>query len=94
MFTLEDLDRVEPIVRRHVPPTPQYAWPLLADASGTETWVKHENHTPTGAFKMRGGLGVRRTARARAPGVAGIVDRARGQPRSEHRVRRAAHGVP
>jgi threonine dehydratase len=56
MFTLEELDRAETIVRRHVPPTPQYAWPLLTDEVGTETWVKHENHTRAGAFKVRGGL--------------------------------------
>ncbi|MGH9132364.1 MAG: pyridoxal-phosphate dependent enzyme, partial [Ilumatobacteraceae bacterium] len=55
-FTLDDLDRAEQLVRAHVPPTPQYAWPLLAAATGVETWVKHENHTPTGAFKVRGGL--------------------------------------
>lgn len=56
MFTVADLDAAEAVVRRHVPPTPQYAWPLLAAATGVETWVKHENHTPTGAFKVRGGL--------------------------------------
>ena len=39
-----------------MPPTPQYAWPLLAARTGCEVWVKHENHTPTGAFKVRGGL--------------------------------------
>lgn len=55
LFTLAELDAAETVVRRHVPPTPQYAWPLLAEAVGTETWVKHENHTPTGAFKVRGG---------------------------------------
>jgi threonine dehydratase len=38
------------------PGTPQYAWPLLAERSGAEMWVKHENHTPTGAFKLGGGL--------------------------------------
>jgi threonine dehydratase len=44
------------IVRKHLPPTPQYRWPLLAEATGHEVWVKHENHTPTAAFKVRGGL--------------------------------------
>ena len=39
-----------------MPPTPQYVWPLLAELVGAEVWVKHENHTPTGAFKVRGGL--------------------------------------
>jgi threonine dehydratase len=44
------------VVRQHLPPTPQYAWPQLAEHVGTPVWVKHENHTPTGAFKIRGGL--------------------------------------
>jgi threonine dehydratase len=39
-----------------MPPTPQYRWPLLEARVGTTVWVKHENHTPTGAFKVRGGL--------------------------------------
>ena len=45
---MDDLDRAEAIVYAHMPPTPQFAWPLLAEELGTEVWVKHENHTPTG----------------------------------------------
>ena len=55
-FTLSDLDHATALVRRHMAPTPQYAWPLLGRAVGAEVWVKHENTTPTGAFKVRGGL--------------------------------------
>jgi threonine dehydratase len=55
-FTLAELDQAAALVGRFVPPTPQYAWPLLAEVVGAEVWVKHENHTPTGAFKVRGGL--------------------------------------
>jgi threonine dehydratase len=44
------------VVHRHMAPTPQYAWPLLSARAGCEVWVKHENHTPIGAFKLRGGL--------------------------------------
>jgi threonine dehydratase len=55
-FTLEELDAAAEIVYAAMPPTPQYAWPLLAARAGCEVWVKHENHTPTGAFKVRGGL--------------------------------------
>ena len=63
---------------RGVPPTPQYAWPLLAAVSGAEVVVKHENHTPIGAFKVRGGLVyLDRLKRAR-PEVAGIVSATRG----------------
>lgn len=56
MFTLPALEAAESLIRRHFPATPQYAWPLLAERAGCEVWVKHENHTPTGAFKVRGGL--------------------------------------
>ena len=56
MFTLAELESVMPLVRASVPPTPQYAWPLLKARTGVEVVVKHENHTPIGAFKVRGGL--------------------------------------
>ena len=94
MFTLEDLDRAESIVRHHVPPTPQYAWPLLSDVVGTETWVKHENHTPAGAFKMRGGLVfVERLTRESGP-VAGIVTATRGNHGQSIAFAGSAHNVP
>jgi len=56
LFTLDELARATATVRAVVPPTPAYAWPLLAERVGTEVIVKHENHTPTGSFKARGGL--------------------------------------
>ncbi|WP_373503799.1 threonine dehydratase [Aestuariivirga sp.] len=55
-ITADDLESAQRIVYAAMPPTPQYAWPLLAEAVGAEVWVKHENHTPTGAFKVRGGI--------------------------------------
>ncbi len=54
--TLSQLEAAARTVHAVVPPTPQYAWPLLAERLGAEVWVKHENHTPVGAFKIRGGL--------------------------------------
>ena len=56
MFDLPALEDAARLVHAVFPPTPQYAWPLLAARTGAEVWVKHENHTPTGAFKVRGGL--------------------------------------
>ena len=56
MFTADDLEDASRIVYAAMPPTPQYVWPLLAAEAGCELWVKHENHTPVGAFKVRGGL--------------------------------------
>ena len=56
LFTLDELATAAEIVRRLVPPTPAYAWPLLKARIGAAVVVKHENHTPTGSFKARGGL--------------------------------------
>ena len=56
MLTLDDLEDAARIVAAHLPVTPAYRWPLLEQVTGTPTWVKHENATPTGAFKVRGGL--------------------------------------
>lgn len=55
-FTDEEIHAALRTVREVVPATPQYAWPLLARRLGITVWVKHENHTPAGAFKLRGGL--------------------------------------
>ena len=56
MYSRELIDDACRIVHAQMPPTPQYAWPLLQQRLGMEVWVKHENHNPVGAFKMRGGL--------------------------------------
>ena len=59
MTELPDRNAIESaarVVYAAMPPTPQYVWPQLVQALGTEVWLKHENHTPTGAFKVRGGL--------------------------------------
>lgn len=56
LFSLEDLQAACEVVGRVMSPTPQYCWPLLKARCGVDVWVKHENHTPTGAFKVRGGL--------------------------------------
>jgi threonine dehydratase len=53
---LTSIQTAAEIVYSVMPPTPQYCWPLLCERLGTEVWVKHENHTPIGAFKIRGGL--------------------------------------
>lgn len=55
-LTLEDIEKAAEIVYAAMPPTPQYSWPVLCERLGLEVWIKHENHTPVGAFKIRGGL--------------------------------------
>ncbi len=78
MFSLPELEAAHRLVLGAFPGTPQYAWPLLAQRTGAEVWVKHENHTPAGAFKLRGGLVyAERLARERRE-VAGIVSATRG----------------
>jgi threonine dehydratase len=78
LFTLAELEEIMPLVRASVPATPQYAWPLLRKETGVEVVVKHENHTPIGAFKVRGGLVyLDRRKRAR-PDLRGIVTATRG----------------
>jgi threonine dehydratase len=78
LFSAEELEWAAGIVGRWVPPTPQYVWPLLAEQLGAEVWVKHENHTPTGAFKVRGGLVYAERMRTGRPEVKGIVSATRG----------------
>lgn len=78
MFSLPELHAAQTLIHQSFPGTAQYDWPLLAERVGAEVWVKHENHTPTGAFKVRGGLVyAERLARERGH-VAGIVSATRG----------------
>jgi threonine dehydratase len=78
LFTLAEVESALPIVRSAVPPTPQYAWPQLAARTGADVFVKHENHTPIGAFKVRGGMVYVDRLRREQPKVAGIVSATRG----------------
>ena len=76
--TLAELDAAAAIVYRSMPPTPQYSWPLLNEALGAEAWVKHENHTPLGAFKVRGGLVYMEALARREPQLRGVLAATRG----------------
>jgi threonine dehydratase len=70
VFDRDELEAAHRLVRTAFAPTPQIAWPLLQARTGAEVWVKHENHTPTGAFKVRGGLvHLDRLARDRGRGL-------------------------
>ena len=76
--TLTELDAAAEIVHSVVPPTPQYCWPLLSQRVGAELWVKHENHTQTGAFKIRGGVVYLDDLRRSQPGIAGVISATTG----------------
>ena len=81
MYTADELEQASRIVYAAMPPTPQFAWPLLGEATGCEAWVKHENHTPTGAFKVRGGL-VHMKMRKDRGETGGVITATRGRARS------------
>jgi threonine dehydratase len=78
MLSLQDVEDAATIVYAAMPPTPQYAWPLLAKRTGCEVWVKHENHTPIGAFKVRGGLVYMNQLKRDPTRVKGVVSATRG----------------
>ena len=73
-----ELESAAALIYRSVQPTAQYAWPLLAQRLGTEVWVKHENHLPVGAFKLRGGLVYFDALRRREPQLRGVIAATRG----------------
>jgi threonine dehydratase len=77
-LSLESLREAAALVHAQVPPTPQYAWPLLAARTGCDVWVKHENHTPTGAFKARGAITYIDWLRRTHSDVTGLVTATRG----------------
>jgi threonine dehydratase len=77
-LTKDDLSAAARLVYTQVPPTPQYAWPQLAARTGAEVWVKHENHTPTGSFKVRGAVTFIDWVKRTYPDARGICTATRG----------------
>jgi threonine dehydratase len=71
--TLKQVEAAAELSRGGLLPTPQINWPLLSARCGAQLWVKHENHNPTGAFKVRGGLTYLADLKRREPDVAGVV---------------------
>lgn len=78
MFDLAALRQAAAAVHQRMAPTPHYAWPLLQQRVGSTVWVKHENHAPTGCFKVRGGMLYVQGLLARAPHVRGLITATRG----------------
>jgi threonine dehydratase len=77
-FTREEIESAQRAVYAAMPPTPQYAWPLLRERLGVKVWVKHENHTPAGAFKVRGGLVYFEELARGSSRPAGVISATRG----------------
>ncbi|MCZ6829144.1 MAG: threonine dehydratase [Gammaproteobacteria bacterium] len=90
---LTELQVVANEVYQHMLPSPQLQWPLLSQRCGCEVWVKHENHNPTGAFKVRGGLIYLQNLRQREPGVSGVVSATRGNHGQSLAFAAARHGL-
>ena len=93
MFTAQEVEDAKAIVYEAMAPTPQYAWPLLAEALGIEVWVKHENHTPIGAFKLRGGLVHMRLRKLRGE-TAGVITATRGNHGQSIPFAASHNGIP
>lgn len=86
----EDIEAGARLVYRNMPATPQIVWPLLSEIVGARVWVKHENHTPTGAFKIRGGITFIDWLKRAHPDVRGIVTATRGN-HGQSQARAATH---
>ncbi len=78
MFDLDSLRQAASFIQQSVPPTSQHQWPLLAQRLGCDVWVKHENHTPAGAFKVRGGVLYVSELLKREPHLTGLITATRG----------------
>ena len=76
--TLDQIRQAQAIVYRHMPPTPQFTWPLLNKRLETEAWIKHVNHSPVGAFMLRGALVYMDWLKQTQPDLAGVVAATRG----------------
>jgi threonine dehydratase len=76
--SLAQIRDAQTVVYRHMPATPQYTWPLINSRLRAEAWIKHENHTPVGAFKLRGALVYMDWLKIAQPELKGVVAATRG----------------
>ena len=93
MLNLHDIENAAQVVYRSFQATPQYCWGLSSQRLGADCWVKHENHTPVGAFKIRGGLTYFEALRASGPLPAEVVSATRGNHGQSMGWAARAHGV-
>jgi threonine dehydratase len=94
MFDLPQLESAQVVVGAAMPPTPAYAWPLLSQRLGATAVVKHENHTPIGAFKVRGGLVYVDRLKRERPDIAGLISATRGNHGQSLAFAASRYGVP
>src|ERR1700738_532608 len=94
MFDLAQLERAHGVVAAAMAPTAAYAWPLLAERPGATAIVKHENHTPIGAFKVRGGLAYLDRLKRERPDTVGIISATPGNHGQSLALAASRYGVP
>lgn len=94
LFSMEDLLAACEVVGKVMNPTPQYPWPLLKARCGVDVWVKHENHTPTGAFKVRGGLVYMDSLERKGELPEGLITATRGNHGQSVPFAASRYGVP
>jgi threonine dehydratase len=94
MFDLTQLERAHAVVGAAMPPTPAHRWPLLSERLGATVIVKHENHTPIGAFKVRGGLVYVDRMKRERPHAAGLISATRGNHGQSLAFAANRYGVP
>ena len=94
MFDLGQLERAQEVVGHAMPPTPAHTWPLLSQRLGATVVVKHENHTPTGAFKVRGGLVYVDRLKRERPTTAGLISATRGNHGQSLAFAASRYGLP
>src|ERR1700690_3225643 len=94
MFDLRQLEQAQAIVGAAMQPTPAHRWPLLSERLGATVVVKHENHTPTGAFKVRGGLVYVDRLKRERPGTSGIISATRGNHGQSLAYAAGRYGLP
>jgi len=91
---LREIQSAAQIVYAHMPPTPQYRWPLLCEQLGAEVYVKHENQTPVGAFKIRGGLVYFADLVNSGEKPEGVISATRGNHGQSIGFAARLHGIP
>jgi len=91
--SLAEIREAQDILYRYMPATPQYSWPLINQRLGAEVWIKHENHTPVGAFKIRGALIYTDWLRKMQPALKGIIAATRGNHGQGVAMAARLHGI-
>lgn len=93
LFTRHEIEDAAELVHKFITPTPQYVWPQICEKAGATVWVKHENHTPTGAFKIRGGITFIDWLKRTKPEARGIITATRGNHGQSQARAAAAAGL-